>query len=133
MGIRQLYGKSRNANPSKVEFEFAIPTNGATTPVASGIRGRGAVVTRTGVGVYTIVFSAGHKYLDLLEAKAHLRLAAIGNTWAQVGTYVQSTRTLTVNCITSAAVAAEWPAANADNVLHIKVTFGDSHTKPANV
>lgn len=131
MGYRTLYENNYNANPMKIAFEFAIPTNGATTPVASGIRGRGATVARTGVGVYTLTFAAGHKYLDLLNTSAHLRLSAVGNTYAQVGTWNSTTRVLTINC-TAAGVAAEWPAANADNVLYVKVEFGDSNTKPAN-
>jgi hypothetical protein len=133
MANRQLYPVSFSANPRKVDFDLSIPTNGATTPVASGIRGRGAVVTRTGVGVMTVVLSAGHDYLDLLSSYADLRLAAIANTWAQVGTWVPATRTLTINCLNGSGVATEWPAADPNNILHVSLCFGSSNTKPANV
>lgn len=130
MAYRQLYSESAFATPGTDRFEFAVPTNGSTTPVATGIRGSGATITRTGVGIMSVVFGQGMVGAQLLSANAHLRLSAVGNTFAQVGTYTASTRTLLVNCVTGSGVAAEWPAANANNVLHIDVVFADSATLP---
>ena len=56
MAYRQLYSESAFATPGTDRFEFAVPTNGATTPVASGVRGSGATITRTGVGIMSVVF-----------------------------------------------------------------------------
>lgn len=130
MAYRQLYSEAEFSNPLTMNFHFSVPTNGATTPVATGIRGYGATISRTGVGVMTVVFPAGMPGRQLLVATAHLRLAAVGNTFAQIGTWNATTRTLTVNCVNGSGVAAEWPAANADNVLHVNVVFGDSDTRP---
>lgn len=131
MAYRQLYTEADFGNPYTMHFQFSVPTNGSTTPVASGIRGYGATITRTGVGIMSVVFPAGMPGANLLSAQAHLRLAAVGNTIAQVGTWTAATRTLLVNCINSTTgVAAEWPAANANNVLHIDVVFGDSSAVP---
>jgi hypothetical protein len=130
MTYRQLYSETELGNPSTSRFEFAVPTNGSTTPVATGIRGSGATITRTGVGVMTVIFGQGVPGSQLLSAVAHLRLSAVGNTFAQVGTWTASTRTLLVNCVSGSGVAAEWPAANANNVLHIEVVFGDSSVLP---
>lgn len=130
MTYRQVYKYAEFATPQTLQFQFAVPTNGSTTPVASGIRGFGATITRTGVGIMSVVFPAGMPGGQLLSALAHLRLSAVGNTFAQVGTWTAATRTLLVNCVTGSGVAAEWPAANANNVLHIDVVFGDSTTLP---
>jgi hypothetical protein len=130
MAYRQNYLHSEYMTPATIRAEFAVPTNGATTPVASGIRGNGATITRTGVGIMSVVFPAGAPGARLLEARAHLRLNAVGNTFAQVGGWNATTRTLLVNCVTGSGVAAEWPAADANNVLHIGVVFGDSAALP---
>lgn len=130
MAYRQLYSESAFATPGTDRFEFAVPVNGSTTPVATGIRGSGATITRTGVGIMTVIFGAGMVGAQLLSVQAHLRLSAVGNTFAQVGTYTAATRTLLINCVTGSGVAAEWPAANANNVLHIDVVFADSATLP---
>lgn len=130
MGYRNNFSEAEFMTPSTIRAEFSVPVNGATTPVASGIRGNGATITRTGVGIMSVVFKAGAPGAILAQATAHLRLAAVGNTFAQVGTWNATTRTLIVNCVTGAGVAAEWPAANADNVLHIGVVFGDSAVLP---
>jgi hypothetical protein len=131
MAYRQLYSESAFATPGTDRFEFAVPTNGSTTPVATGIRGSGATITRTGVGIMTVIFGQGMVGAQLLSVQASLRLSAVGNTIAQAGTWTPSTRTLLINCINSTTgAAAEWPAANANNVLHIDVVFADSATLP---
>lgn len=130
MAYRQFYNESSFATAGTDRFEFAVPTNGATTPVAAGIRGSGATITRTGVGVMSVVFGQGMPSAQLLSANAHLRLSAVGNAFAQVGTWTPATRTLLINCVTGTGVAAEWPAANANNVLHIDVVFADSSVLP---
>jgi hypothetical protein len=78
----------------------------------------------------TAVFPVGMPGNTLLDASAELRLAAVGNTFAQMGTWNATTRTLTINCVTGLGVAAEWPAANANNVLHLRVVFSDSSVLP---
>lgn len=115
-----------------VKLDMLIPTNGATTPVASGIRGvPGAVVTRTGVGTYTIALPAGFSFPARPVVVAQLQLSAIGATRAQILGYNTTTRTLTVQCVTAALnVAAEWPAANADNNLMVSFTFSNSAALP---
>ena len=130
MAYRQIYSAAEFGTPHTMQFQFSVPTNGATTPAASGIRGYGATITRTGVGIMSVVFPAGMPGAQLLSAQASLRLSAVGNTFAQVGTWTPSTRTLLVNCVTGSGVAAEWPAANANNVLEIDVVFSDSATLP---
>lgn len=130
MAYRQMYEFAEYATPHTIQFQFSVPTNGATTPVATGIRGYGATITRTGVGIMSVVFPVGMPGGQLLSAQASLRLAAVGNTFAQVGTWTPSTRTLLVNCVNGSGVAAEWPAANANNVLEIDVVFSDSATLP---
>ena len=124
--VEQIYTLNRDV----VFLPLRIPTNGATTPVAANILGRGAVVTRTGVGVYTVVFNAGLSFPNALCFDAHLQLSAVGATYAQVGTWVPSTRTLTINCTNGAGVAAEWPAANANNVLSVLAVFTNSNQVP---
>jgi hypothetical protein len=130
MAYRQNYKTSSFATPQTERFEFAVPTNGVTTPTASGIRGYGATITRTGVGIMSVVFPAGMPGAQLLHVGCQLRLAAVGNTFAQAGTWNATTRTLLINCVTGSGVAAEWPAANANNVLHISAVFADSSVLP---
>jgi hypothetical protein len=117
-------------NRDVVQLNLAVPTNGATTPVASGIRGRGYTVARTGVGIYTFTPQAGLLFPVQLGIRADLRLAAVGNTFAQVGTYNATTGVFTINCVSGTGVAAEWPAANADNVLGVAITFSNSSQLP---
>lgn len=131
MGYRQLYNEAYHGNPARRVFEFAVPTNGSTTPVATSIRGRGATIVRTGVGVMTVTFAAGQPGANLLDVDCQLRLAAVGNTFAQAGTWNATTRVLTINCVNGSGVAAEWPAADANNVLHVRVVFGDSAVVPS--
>lgn len=130
MAYRQLYSEAEFGTPLTLHFQFSVPTNGSTTPVASGIRGYGATITRTGVGIMSVVFPAGMTGSQLLSAQASLRLSAVGNTFAQVGTWTAATRTLLVNCVNGSGVAAEWPTANANNVLEIDVVFSDASVLP---
>ncbi len=113
-----------------VIFRFTIPTNGATTPVRTGIFGNGYTVARTGVGIYTLTPIAGLKWPTRPCVQAHLSLAAVGNTFAQVGGYNTSTGVITVNCVTGSGVAAEWPAANADNILNVSILTNNTSQKP---
>ena len=132
MTYRQLYNQTELGTPGTSRFEFAVPTNGATTPVATGIRGVGATITRTGVGVMSVVFGVGVPGTQLLSVQAHMRLATpTGLNMVQATTWTASTRTLLINYIVvSSGAAVEWPAANANNVLHIDVVFADSATLP---
>ncbi len=117
-------------NRDVVQLNLAIPTNGATAPVAASIRGIGYTVARPGVGIYTLTPVAGLKFPVQLGIRADLRLSAIGNTFAQVTTYNATTGVITINCVTGVGVAVEWPAANADNVLGVAITFSNSSQLP---
>ncbi len=131
MTYRQLYTEQETPNAARIVFDFAQPTNGSSAFAANSQLGAGAVLARTGVGTASLTFAQGMPGLKFLYANAHIRLNAVGNTFAQVGGWNATTRVLTINCVTGSGVAAEWPAANANNVLHVTVVFSDSDVKPS--
>lgn len=130
MTYRQLYKEQESANPARIVFDFAQPTNGSSAFAALSQLGSGAVLARTGVGTASLTFAQGMPGLKFLYADANLRLNAVGNTFAQVLGWNATTRVLSLACVTGSGVAAEWPAANANNVLHVTVIFCDSDVKP---
>ncbi len=115
-----------------VNLNFAIPTNGATTPVALGVRGGGFTVARTGVGVYTLTPMAGMKFPVQLGVLAQLRLATfVANQDVRVSTINASTGVITITHLnTTTGAAVEWPAANADNVLSVQLAYSNSSQAP---
>lgn len=130
MAFKNFEEKCWSLNRDLVMLNLAVPTNGAAAPTAASIRGLGYTVTWAATGVYTFTPVAGLKMPVLLGITAHLRLAAVGNTFAQVGTYSSTTGVFTVKCVNGSGVAAEYPAANADNVLSVTITFSASSQLP---
>lgn len=128
MAYKNFSNQLMTLSRSIVQFNMTIPTNGIHTPL--GVKGAGFTVAKTNVGVYTLTPDAGLKFPVQLGVFAHLRLAAVGNTWAQVGTINTTTGVITVNCVTGLGVAVEWPAANADNVLSVEIVYSNSSQLP---
>lgn len=112
-----------------VIFRLTIPTNGATTPVRAGINGNGYTVARTGVGIYTLTPVAGLRFPTRPAVTVSMGFAALTNAFAQVLTYNTTTGVITIVYL-AAGVAAEWPAANADNVLNVTIVAQNSSQLP---
>jgi hypothetical protein len=130
MAFKNFTEKMSSLNRDVIKLSLAVPTNGAAVPTASGIRGLGYTVTWAATGIYTFTPVSGLKMPVLLGISAHLRLNAVGNTFAQVGTFDSATGVFTVRCVSGTGVAAEWPAANANNVLSVEVTLSNSSQLP---
>jgi len=111
-----------NVPGCKILYAQILP-NGVSTPTIGENYGKViASVTRTGVGVYAIVFGAGYLAAGVIPV---LRLATAADSVVQTKTFTTtSTFTLTTTILT-AGVAADI-AADAGNILELLIIARDS-------
>jgi hypothetical protein len=112
----------RSGHPETVSLMGSFAPNGAGAVDQSSIEGPIGSVTRSGVGVFDIVFADSHP--GLLAAAATLQLNALADSDVQFGAYDAANKKITVR-VKTAGVAADI-AANANNRIHLVFHFRDT-------
>ena len=120
-GPKIMYGrKSLNRDMWQVDISFA--TNGASSPVASTVKGRLVTsVTRSGTGTYVVTLQ--DYWADYIAGLARLNLASPTKQRAMISGVpnLATGLTLTVVTIDSSSGAAVDVAAAAGNEVHLKL------------
>ena len=131
----------RNFNETKaldrgtVRLTAQIPTNGSSALSTTNQKGQGWAATRTGVGTMSLVLGTGLKFNNLLYAQANLMLNAQStndatNLQVRLLGWTASTKTLLLGCFDGTGAAAEWPAANANNVVFVNLVMSNTSAVP---
>lgn len=119
----QTYGNNR------VYLDAQIPTNGAADPVAANCKGGFYTVARTGVGILRFTFKQGFR-AGRPRVFPELQLAVPDGSYAVAGPFTAATATaeatLDIHIRAASGAAVELPAANANNVLSLGLTFTDT-------
>lgn len=127
-----LYDKRAHGR-DYVDLDMSFAPNGASAVAASSIKGKGVYsVARTSAGLFTITFTSD--YAALVCGTAHLQLATGDDKFAQLGTFTAGTSsaraTLTVRVWDISGAAETDVAANANNIIHCKLTFRKGSITP---
>ena len=130
MAYKNFIEESLTLTRDVVFLPISIPTNGITTPVAANVRGLGYTVVRSGVGVYVLTPVAGLKMPNAPTVHVSQLFAAVAGQ-SIVQSIVVSTGVITLSYVTTATlVAVEWPAAGANSLVSVLVTFSNSLQLP---
>lgn len=130
MAYKNFIEESLTLTRDVVFLPISIPTNNITTPVAANVRGLGYTVVRSGVGVYVLTPVAGLKMPNAPTVHVSQLFAAVANQAVQASIVV-STGVITLSYVNTTTLApVEWPAAGANNLVSVLVTFSNSLQLP---
>jgi hypothetical protein len=97
---------------------------GASVPVKTN--GSGSVLTRQGVGLYTLTFADVGGKVGGFYGKTHSVATVAGQNWKMVGgSFNAAAKTLAIECWTEAGALAD-PVATANTIVELCVTFLDN-------
>lgn len=131
MAYKNFVEESLTLTRDVVFLPISIPTNGGANPVAANVRGLGYVVTRPSLGIYTLTPIAGLKMPNAPTVHVSQLFAAVAGQ-SVIASIVISTGVITLSYVTTATLAAvDWPAAGANSLVSVLVTFSNSQQLPS--
>jgi hypothetical protein len=105
---------------------------GAAVPTKSTSLTHGGVLTRQGVGLYTLTFTDVGGAFAGFRGQTHC-VATVGpQIWKYVGgTFVGSTKVIQIECWSLVAPALADPPATASTIVELETTFYDNAVSPS--